>query len=136
MKPSYEKVLNSGKPFASVASNDGKKDNFNLVSRRRALAPKKVAKPKPIMQIRARERHLKVGFIMEKKTVTNLGKEQSTDAISITLNQCLTGLDERMAYFSVCGMNRFGDILLTLADNMVDDIMVYIEALRISLVDM
>jgi len=136
IEPSYERGLNTKKSFASVADNNGKKGSFNWVSRRKAFAPKKEAKTEPITQIRVRERHLKIRFVTEKKAITTLGNEHSTKSIRIALNQCLTGLNETKGYFSICGKNRFGDILLTLAENKVDDIMVYIEALRVTLVDM
>jgi len=58
------------------------------------------------------------------------------ETIRVTLNETLRNLHERKSYFSICGKNRFGDILLTLADTKIDDIMGYLEAIKERLYEM
>jgi len=48
----------------------------------------------------------------------------------VELNECLRNLNERVIYFSLSGINRFGDIHLTLADSRVSELGPYWNALR------
>jgi len=136
-KPSYERGIEINKmTFATEAGADSDKNGYQMVEGRKRLTKPKGKTPEPISRINLRERHLKIRFITDKKVITELDDGVTPETIRIALNNTLRDLNERKSYFSVCGKNRFGDILLMLADTKIDDIMVYLEAMKEKLYEM
>jgi len=136
-KPSYERGIEINKmTFATVAGTESNKNGYQMVEGRKRFMKPKGKTPEPISRISLRERHLKIRFVTDKKVITELDDGITPETIRIALNDTLRDLNERKSYFSVCGKNRFGDILLTLADTKIDDIMVYLEAMKEKLYEM
>ena len=90
----------------------------------------KVKKPEQNTGISVRERHLKIRFDTPKGTVTKLPNGVTQASIREGLNECLRNLNERNVYFSVVGQNRFGDVLLILADSKAAEVLPYIKAME------
>ena len=125
-KPSYEKPTETFAQKAAVKGTEAKE--FSIVTGRKRF--RKVENKVADRGIRVRERHLKIRFDTPKGTVTRLPRGVSQASIRDGLNECLRNLNKRKIYFSVVGQNRFGDVLLTLADSKADEVLPYIKVME------
>ena len=124
-KPSYEKTAET---FAQKAASGMDKKEFSIVTGRKRFQKKE--KKEVVEGIKVREKHLKIRFDTTKGTVMRLPRGVSQASIRDGLNECLRNLNERKIYFSMVGQNRFGDVLLTLADSRADDVLPYIKGME------
>ena len=125
-EPSYE---NRTPTFAQKAREGTTKKEFSIVANRKRFA-KKAGTPEVVTGISVWERHLKIRFETAKGTVTRLPEGVTQASIRDGLNECLRNLNERKIYFSMVGQNRFGNVLLILADSRAEEVLPYIRAME------
>lgn len=128
--PKYKKGLES--TWATLAKADNNGEAYSIVSNRKRFA--KPVTADPVTTLSERERRLKITWVAKRGVVTTLPGNCGPEKIRTELNECLRNLNERTAYFSVSGKNRFGDVHLTLANTNVEDIRKYAKAMRERLV--
>jgi len=117
------------KSFASMAASNASPDGYNIVAGRKCFTHKKAVPPVPVTTIPVRSRHVTIKFTRARDVKFVLPAGITVVRIRDELNKTLFSLNCG-AYFSLCSLRKWGDVLLTLAATKADDIVGYYPALR------
>jgi len=117
------------KSFAVVAASGASPDGYNVVKGRKRFARRMAVTPDPITSIPVRARHLTIKFERKRDERFVLPVDVTVNNIRDTLNKALFALNCG-AYFSMAGLGKWGDVLLTLAATEADAMVGYYPALR------